>query len=316
MSLFDNIHNIHKATKFDLCVQSFEKTCEQVNFNSLLDFSFNKSVVFCSDYGGEHEKSKYYTYTFVFTSFSSLQAWHEKIANLKQTMRYSGPPEYKHIKVKSRGEKLRDWFSVSERLKAFIVCFAIPVKIDSVFAQNSEDLLNSIRLNSSSSFSNCTFKPKILEKAFRVTSFAGLVLSAILENDGYHCLWMSDRDSIFEGPKPQEGDFTPNLLASILDRYNPQLKLDERRWATPPWQNDTGNLYEDFLSLSDLISGAVSNYCDVWDERDCPQQLYKKLHPKSVEILSHTKAIPTYIYRLIEQSGSFSAERISFTVQE
>jgi len=56
---------------------SLEAMRDAVHFGQL------KSVAAISDYGGEHAESEYRTYSFLFAAFEALQAWHDRILQLK-----------------------------------------------------------------------------------------------------------------------------------------------------------------------------------------------------------------------------------------
>lgn len=293
--IFENIKQLSKETTFSTFAESVIKTCKRVNFKNHLDLSYNQNITFSSDYGGEDGDSIFNTYTFTFQTFSTLQCWHNAIKELKRDRGYSGEASYKDITPKSRGGKLRDWLDITKtNFTGFIVCFAVPIEIDSLFAPTQEILHEKILANEN--FKDCPFKPKILEKSLRITVFASLLLAMILE-DNYGYFWMTDKDSIVQDQ--QKAEFSSKFLAHNLSLYHPTLKLKKAEYAKPFREDqESDNFSKDFLSLSDLISGAICDYCNVTNVESNPQEIYKMLKPKSIEIIKSTSDIPTYIYLL------------------
>lgn len=310
---YKNLVELSKETRFGRIVESVINTSKSISFASYLDFSYNNNIVFSSDYAGEDGTSKYYTYTFTFQTYSTLQHWHKKIIELKSDKGYSGEASYKDIKPKTRQGKLRDWFDVTlKNFKGFIYCVAIPVTTESLFAPTIETLHEEILKNPT--FNNCTFNPKILEKSFRIASFPSLILSFILENE-YGVWWMTDKDSIVQDN--EKLDFTSLLLQHNLEAMHPKLTGLKLAFSLPfKKQAESDNFSKDFLSLSDLISGAVNNYCNIISDNISPQEIYKQLKPKSLEILKYTKDIPAFIYLFEENKNGCLCKRIVIEVEE
>lgn len=151
---------------------------------------------------------------------------------------------------------------------------------------------------------------KVLEKAYRISNLSSLILTHILEEDGGY-YWMTDRDSI-----NQHGnwEFTVHLHDLMVREYCSHLKCIKKGYSTPFGTKD--EFSNDFLSLSDLISGALDDYCNRITQGDNPQQLLANMKPKSIEILKMVNNTPSYMY-LVEDTGTgVSCKNIQVIVNE
>jgi hypothetical protein len=308
----DKVKELLKGTIMNSVVESVMKTRQSTDFHNLFDFTYNKNICFSSDYGGENDQSKYYTYTFTFYSYSSLEKWKNKIDNLRAVKGYEGSAEYKKIKPTTRQGKLENWLKTSEKeFKGIIVSFAVDKNIDSLFAPDILTLHNTIIAEPH--FSDCNLSPKILEKAFRIANFSNLILSQVL-CDGYGFWWMTDQDSIAQGE--DRWKFTVKIHDTILRQYCEHLTNVIKGYSTPFKQsNETDYFSEDFLSLSDLISGAIDDYCNHFNGKN-PKQLLHDLKPKSVEILTYLNKLPTFIYVLDKDEKGCKCRRVILDIVE
>lgn len=310
---YNNLIQLSKDTRFGPIVESVINTSKGINFENYLDFSFNRNIVFSSDYAGEDCISKYYTYTFTLQSFSSLRDWHKNIIKLKAVKGYSGEASYKDTKRKTREGKLRDWLEVTvDCFNGFIFCVAVPVNTESLFAPTMEQLYVEIFKNPD--FKDCPFKAKILEKSFRITSFSALILSFIFKND-YGIWWMTDNDSIVQDDEKR--DYSSRLLQHSLNLMVPDLKSFNLGYSLPfTEENESDNFSKDFLSLSDLLSGAVNDYCNIYNPNLSLQEIYNRLKPKSLEIIKFAKDIPAFIYLLDENENGILCKRLDIEIRE
>ena len=288
----EKVDELFKDTVMSAVLDSVMKTRQSTDFHNFFDFSYNTSICFSSDYGGENDASRYYTYTFTFHSYSSLEMWINTINELRVLKGYAGAAEYKKTKPKNRGGKLRDWFGQSkESFKGIIVSFAVEKTIDSLFAPTIEALFNSVQ--NQEHLPKCPLSPKVLEKAMRVINFSSLILSQILM-EGYKPFWMTDRDSIVQGEERR--DYVKNLFGIVLQNYCQHLGKIDTGFATPFNEGNQPNYFSaDFLSISDLVSGAIDDYANYWDQGTA-EEIFEKMKPKSIEILSHFSELPAFIY--------------------
>lgn len=291
---------------------SVMKTRQTIDFHDYFDFSYNKSICFSSDYGGENDQSKYYVYTFTFHSYSSLDNWRKELDNLRQEKGYVKPAEYKKIDPDTRKGKLEDWLKISEKdFKGIIVSFAVDKQIDSLFASSIDELHKAV--SAETHYSDCNLSPKILEKAFRISHFSNLILSQIL-CDKYGYWWMTDRDSIAQGE--DRWRFTVKIHDNTLRHYCEHLTDVNKGYSTPFKKADQPDYFsEDFLSLSDLISGSIDDYTNHKNGKT-PEEHLKALKPKSIEILTYLKKLPTFIYVLDKDGDGASCKRLLIDIVE
>lgn len=291
---------------------SVMNTTDTVDFTNFFDFSYNKNICFSSDYSGENNESKNNIYTFSFQSYSSLFNWKNEIDKLKQNKGYIKAAEYKKINRNTRLGKLHDWFETSESFfKGIITSFIIDKNIDSLFDSTILDFHN--KVSSHEYYQECNLSPKILEKAFRISHFSSLILSQIL-GDRYGFFWMTDKDSISQGD--ERWKFTQKIHSTVFEHYCMHLSEIKMGYSIPFDQdNETDNFSEDFISLSDLISGALDDYANNFFDNN-PQELLEKLKPKSIEILTYLEKIPTFIYFLNLEDSVVKCRRIEIQIVE
>ncbi|MGO9570654.1 MAG: hypothetical protein ACLP5H_24250 [Desulfomonilaceae bacterium] len=296
-----------------LFVQSVAETARILNFRSLLDFSYNKNVSFSSDYGGEHDSAIYNTYTFMFQSYKSHENWNQEINRLREEKNYATAPQYKEIKAETRKRKLADWLETSITFfRGFVASFAVPKYVPSLFAPSVEELHT--RTMENPQLDGCCLSPKVLEKAYRVTFFSSLMLGPLLEN-GAGYFWMTDRDSIAQDE--ERFYFTARLQTHFLNSFFSDL-VDIRAGYSKPWSatNDSANFSENFLTLSDLFSGALSDFCDKKSSVTSPEDLYSELKPKTIELIKNTRNIPVLIYAIDRNDRGYYCTRWTFEVEE
>ena len=296
-----------------LFVQSVAETTRTLSFRRLLDFSYNKNVCFSSDYGGEHDSALYNTYTFMFQSYKDHSNWNQEINKLREAKGYSKAPQYKEIKAETRKGKLADWLETSiSFFRGFVASFAVPKYVSSLFAPSVEELhratMENPRLN------DCCLGFKVLEKAYRVTFFSALMVGPLLENGGGY-FWMTDRNAIAQDEARFK--FTAKLQVHFLNCFFPDL-TDIAAYYSGPWSaaNDAINFSENFLSLSDLFSGAISDFCDKKGSATSPEALHRELKPKTIELVKGAQNIPVFIYAIDRNDRGFYCARWAFQVEE
>ena len=291
---------------------SVMKTRQTINFHDYFDFSYNKNICFSSDYGGENDQSTYYVYTFTFHSYSSLDRWRIELDKLRTQKGYAKPAEYKKIDIKTRQGKLHDWLETSTNsFKGIIVSFAVDKNLDSLFAKTINDFHADIIKQPH--YVDCSLSPKILEKSFRISHFSNLILSQIL-CDSYGFWWMTDKDSIVQGQDRR--NFTIKVHNITLKHYCEHLTDIKSGYSIPFKIADEPDYYsEDFLSLSDLISGAIDDYANHFETKT-PKELLKILKPKSIEILSYLQKLPTFLYVLSLDGARTKCRRVEIEVVE
>jgi hypothetical protein len=287
---FKTLLALTRNTMLHLYVQSIIETSKKIDFRAILDWSFNNSVVVGSDYAGEDGKSLYQIYTYTFQTCHTHEKWYEEIKRLKLEKNYKGPPEFKG---KRRLDKKRDWLEVSQnKLGGFVISFAVPSVIESLFAPGLTELATV--LNPNSNLPKCAIKPKEMEKAYRVSFFGSTVLSLLLhDNDKF--FWQTDNDPIVDGPDRLA--FVHGLIRHWLSQLSPGLICPI--WSfQPPFvgDDDSRDFSEDWLALSDLTAGSVCEFFNRKNQSGDSRELRDIVKQKAHAIIEFFPKFNMFIY--------------------
>ena len=290
--------------------QSIIETSKKIDFRDLLDWSFNNTVVVGSDYAGEGGQSLYQVYTYTFQTFHTHDKWYEEIKRLKLEKNYKGPPEFKG---KRRLDKKRDWLEVSQnRLGGFVISFAVPSEIESLFAPCLHEL--ETVLNPSLNLPKCAIKPKEMEKAYRVSLFGAMALALVLhDNDKF--FWQTDNDPIVDCPDRLA--FVQGLIGQWLSQLSPGLIFPI--WSfQPPFvdSNESNDFSEDLLALSDLIAGSVCEFFNRKNQFRTTNDLRDIIRQKAHAIMEFFPKLNMFIYGIEHGEKGYGCANYQFEMAE
>jgi hypothetical protein len=304
------LQRLTHPTMLRLFSQSIIETSQRVDFRDLLDWSYNNSVVVGSDYAGEDGKSLYQIYTYTFQTYHTHEKWYEEIKRLKLEKNYKGPPEFKG---KRRLDKKRDWLEVSQnKLGGFVISFAVPSVIESLFAPGLTELATI--LNPNSNLPKCAIKPKEMEKAYRVSFFGAMILSLLL-HDHDKFFWQTDNDPIVDGRLRLA--FVQGLIGRWLSQLSPGLICPI--WSfEPPFigDNDSRDFSEDLLALSDLTAGSVCEFFNRKREVRHSNDLGDIVRQKAHAIMKFFPRFNMFIYGIDHDEKGYRCANYQFELDE
>ena len=210
-----------------------------------------RSVAVVSDYGGEHVGSEYKTYSFLFAAFEALQAWHERILQLKSRCF----PDMRTIEYKKLGERLRqqalpEWLDLASRMPASIVTVAVQRDIDYLFLPTEGDLRQVLQDQGFSGYSL-----PVARKLIRIVHFMCFFASRVF-GERHRVFWHTDRDSISGSGSSTLRAQLGAILYRVAKLYFSELP---EHMGYSDGLDDPERLFEDALSLPDLTAGALAD---------------------------------------------------------
>ena len=219
------------------------------NPNGFPDLRSASTVLITSDYSGDHSGSKYRVLSFLFADIERCQEWDEKRSNRRARLladkRRMSFKELSHDKQRQRA--LAPFLTAADAIPGLVFTVAIDSAIDSLFEGAAP-----LDLSNPDFAAFRKWKPRVLEKAFRVVHLTSFLLAG-LSRPGQNVLWFTDEDAIVANPD-RLTQFT-SLFAWIASSYL-AFNLSHLRCGTT--QCDNGSLMiEDLAAVPDLIAGSV-----------------------------------------------------------
>lgn len=300
-------------TCLESVLDTVQKTAKGVDFKNFLNFSYNDSICFSSDYSGEHLTSEYETYAFAFSTYDIINKWHDNWKELKEKNGYIGPISFKDIPSDVKSKKLDDFLEITKQhFEGFCVTFSIPKSIPSIFAPDIQSLRKVVMANPV--LSDCPLGAKVLEKSCRIAAFSALILGFLLEDGGRH-FWMTDRDSIMQGPT--RASFSAKLQNCFLSEWCHNLNHITPGYSTP-WSEDVDSkaFSEDFVSLSDVFAGAINEFCNATISEKSQESLYEELTLKTRRIIKSWEDIHVFSYVIKKVDTRFQCGHVKVLIDE
>ena len=229
-----------------------------------LRFDGNETVGVFSDYGGEHSKSRYRTYSILVFGWNHAYSCLDQLQKVRRLHDISDTSEmsYKNLRYGPLARCLPEYLQTCDMIAGMLFTVAIHKDVSSVFGkpgkETSDFLVSTLKENG---FGNR--KPKVAEKLLRIVHIAAY-LTAWLSTENQNLFWMSDNDEIV--PNSERTKQTIQLFQNVLQLYSPH-KFGTIGFATPNQMSDVGNL-SDYLSITDLAAGAVEGYMTRIEKND------------------------------------------------
>lgn len=225
----------------------------------LPDLSKSKTLGVYSDYGGEHEESKYFTYTFLFHGYDSIQLFNERIIEIRKKYKMYDP--YKEIAFKSLGygplkSALPEILtSANNYINGLLVTIIVDKRINSTFGLNLKG--NRKKLKETLQEQNMDlWKDKVFLKLIYIIHTISYFAKLLGVKD-QKFFWMTDNDAIVANDKMKDG--CANLLQNLMNEYCGIDFFSFFGYATP-FDDNTELDFTSLLSISDLVAGALSDY--------------------------------------------------------
>ena len=217
----------------------------------------NKTVAVFSDYGGEHRGSKFVTYSLLVTGLDLAFPFQDLMKEIRD--RYgleSTEIAFKRFREGRMRAALPEYLkALNNLLPGLLFTLVVDRQIKSLFGADTRKGREIVQQQLEDAELG-TRKPKVNEKALRVTHLAGM-LAGLLAHDGQKVYWMTDDDSIAEGEERARD--TLALFAWTLQMYTRQgVSFDLVSGGTTFEERHTDTL--DLLSATDIVAGCLSEY--------------------------------------------------------
>ena len=222
----------------------------------------SKTLLVLSDYGGEHEEAKYYSYSFLFTNAQALGPFLKHIHAVRNEAGMNSPYREMGYKKIQPGPILRaldgGWIHSFEQVPGLLFTLLVDKKIHSLFGPNSPNTL--LEITQKLEKQGCSYwKPEIAEKLFRVLHVVGYFVG-LLSKENHMVFWMSDKDAIIANDKQLGG--AGNVLGALVKTYTPH-KIGRIGFGPEFSKADrSANASKDIcelLAITDLVAGAVED---------------------------------------------------------
>ena len=217
----------------------------------------NKTVAVFSDYGGEHKGAGFFTYSFLVTGLDLAFAFRDSMKEIRSRYRLERSEiAFKHFREGRMRSALPAYLErLNNLLPGLLLTVVVDRQIKSLFGAESREDWEIVQQQLEDAELG-TRKPKVNEKALRVTHLAGM-LCGLLAHDGQKVFWMTDKDPIAEGKEGARD--TLALFARTLQMYTRQgVSFDLVGGGTTFEGRHTDTL--DLLSATDIVAGTLSEY--------------------------------------------------------
>lgn len=194
-----------------------------------------------SDYGGQHKSSKYEVFSYLVVDPGASFCWHRN----QNSFRKHGLPDGRRMSFKGLNDKnklavLEDFLMCADKING--VCFTFCFKKPNLFYGKSIGKLNDFG-----------FSHKVFERTFVKAELAAFIIG-MLSSPFQHVNWITDHDEMIANDRLHD-DFL-ELFRTPLDWYLPHLLREIS--IGPPKEGEL--MTEDFLSIPDLICGAMGEF--------------------------------------------------------
>jgi hypothetical protein len=213
----------------------------------------NSTVGIFSDYGGEDNSSRYYTYSFLVCAFGSLDPFREQMDALRKRSGL-GTKEiaFKDFRHGPVYRAIPEYLRLTDNyINGMIFTLAVEKGISSLFGPGGLETSNPM-LAALEQRGLGRLAPHIGEKLFRVLHCIAFLVS-LLGHSGQKIFWMTDHDAI--GETPERHKSLLGVLNSVLPLYTdkPFSFLGGARPFRP-----RAFEYLDILSIADIAAGTIA----------------------------------------------------------
>lgn len=270
MIRFEKWHSVNNASSIFTIIDTDLCRMRDKYANSLPDFHTSSSLIVASDYSGENDKSPYQILSFLFAGINDCLAWNKNRKDFREKhFPNNRRMAFKNLNDYQRQKALIPFLETANQLPGLLFTIAIDNSINTLFNGNAP-----LDLDNPDFQEFQTWKPKVLEKAFRIMHLAAF-LTAGLSSPSQNVLWVSDEDSI-------AANFSrltqlTNVFAYILSNY---LKHDLTHIRCGTTNNDDGSLLiEDLTSIPDLVAGAISEQLIISEDEPEFEDIFWVMRP-------------------------------------
>lgn len=217
----------------------------------------NKSIFIASDYGGEHDKARFRTYSFLICGYDKLGMFHKQMSDLRSKQRLNEPFKeyaYKDLRYGPIKRSIGQYLELANRfVPGLLVNIAIDKSLKTVFGASLKTTFAQLeKIFWENDLGE--WKGKTIEKLLRVCHPIA-ICTAILTVSGQKFIWMSDHDSINEDGNSHNFCHTQKVFMNILRMYT----SNEYEIYGFAKSFKKSAMTADLLSLTDLSAGAFQD---------------------------------------------------------
>jgi hypothetical protein len=204
-------------------------------------------LIMTSDYSGQHSSAKAEVYSFLLVDAIYLWLWDEMRRRFRcQYLPNRRRMAYKGLNDRKKLMALMPFLRITNCIPGLLMVFFVDKRINKLLNISREDILRSGALK-------LIWKARVLERLFRVASFASLLMACMSER-GQDLLWFTDEDDIVANEDRLRDAL--ELIGRFLGNLLPH-PLGHMRFGST--RSDDGSLgVEDLTAIPDLVSGAVN----------------------------------------------------------
>jgi hypothetical protein len=219
----------------------------------------SKTIAVFSDYGGEHPESQYFTYSFLFHEYDSLQLFNTEIKEIRNEYGMTRP--YKEIAFKSlrygplKASLDRILLAANNMINGLLVTIVVDKRVRSTFGFNHKAIRKRVH-DTLAANSYDLWNDKTLLKLTYISHTIAYFLK-LLAREGQMLFWMSDEDSILSNLPQKEA--AAQIVQNTISYYCGEGLITTFGYATP-FSDNTEIDFSSLLSISDLVAGAIADY--------------------------------------------------------
>ncbi len=226
---------------------------------SLPDLRSASTILISSDYSGEHSGVKYQIFSFLIADIGSCQEWEKKREKLRsEFLSDNRRLSFKNLGDNQKRKALKPFLEAADNIPGLVFTIAVDSSIQSLFEGATPLDLENLDFSAFRSW-----KPKVLEKAFRTVHCISFLLAG-LSYSGQNVMWFTDEDSIAANPDRLKQ--LTNLFAWIASSYL-TFNLGHLRCGTTKC-DDGSRRIEDFTAVPDLVAGAIGEQLQLTKDQD------------------------------------------------
>lgn len=213
----------------------------------------NRTVGIFSDYGGEDQSSRFFTYSFMVCAFGSLGPFKQEMASLRAK---SGLGEkeiaFKDFRYGPLRRMLPDYLQLYDNyINGLLFTLVVDKTISSLFGPGDAETMRHIT-DALDQPGYGTVAPQVGEKLFRISHCIAYLL-ALLGQPGQKIFWMTDHDAI--GETPEKHTKLVEILNMVLPLYT--TKRFSRLGGARPFTPRAFD-FLDLLSIADIAAGTIA----------------------------------------------------------
>lgn len=192
--------------------------------NSLPNLRQGATILVASDYSGQHNKSLYESFSFLFADLDSYRVWEKQRCIVRQKFLFDNRRmSYKNLNDKKRKQALIPFLNVANSISGIVVTILIQRKIRSLFKEDGYLDMADPELQKYKHWNKNNF-----EKLLRIIHFISFFIAG-LSRSKQNILWITDEDEIMSNEKTLKEAGT--LFAHICSHYLSH-NLGHFRWGT------------------------------------------------------------------------------------